>query len=219
MSAPFAGWVLAHAAAAEGLPPARAGDRPLLQLGVGKTAAAVELYAALTLLERSGRAAQGVLLYGVAGAFPDRHRAVPAPVAPGGVAVVASDRFGDEGVEAPDGFHDLARLGLGDIGPFVAHPRCAGAAAARLGAPLVDGVTVSCCSGTEAGSQRLHRRSGADVETMEGAAVALVCRRLELPLLHVRAISNWTGDRDRGGWDLGRAVAAVHTAVCELLSG
>ena len=32
----------------------------------------------------------------------------------------------------------------------------------------------------------------ADVETMEGAAVAFVCRRFERPLLHVRAISNWT---------------------------
>jgi futalosine hydrolase len=52
---------------------------------------------------------------------------------------------------------------------------------------------------------------------MEGAAVAYVCRKLEVPLLHVRAISNWTGDRDRGAWNLGAAVDAVQRAVRRLM--
>ena len=54
---------------------------------------------------------------------------------------------------------------------------------------------------------------------MEGAAVAYVCRQFELPLLHVRAISNWTGDRDRGDWNLGAAVGAVQQAVRRLARG
>ena len=64
----------------------------------------------------------------------------------------------------------------------------------------------------------MRRRSTADIETMEGAAVAYVCRQLELPLLHVRAITNWTGDRDRGEWNVGTAVEALKRAVKQLLA-
>src|SRR5690606_3130305 len=107
---------------------------------------------------------------------------------------------------------------LGDCGPFAADPRLARAAAERLAVPLVRGVTVSSCSGTEAASERIHRRSSADIETMEGAAVAFVCRHYEVPLLHVRAISNWTGDRDRGEWSLGAAVCVAQAAVRSLMN-
>ncbi|HEX5052795.1 MAG TPA: futalosine hydrolase [Planctomycetota bacterium] len=196
-------------------------------LGVGKTAAAMRLPTVL----RSVPTARAVLLFGVAGAFPDRHRTTPAPARLGQVCVVASDRFGDEGVETPTGFQAIeqgaARLYANEAGDrilggpaaFPANPRMAQQASAMLRVPLVRGVTVSTCSGTEATSQRMSQRSGADIETMEGAAVAYVCRQLEVPLLHVRAISNWTGDRDRGEWNLGAAVDAVGQAVRRLVQG
>lgn len=187
----------------------------VVTLGTGKTAAAMRL----TGLLRGTPEARAVLLFGVAGAFPDRHRTSPAPVRRGGVCVVGSDRFGDEGVETPGGFQDLTTLRIGDSGPFPGNPRMAQQAAARLAVPIVRGVTVSSCSGTEATSQRMSRRCAADIETMEGAAVAYVCRQFELPLLHVRAISNWTGDRDRGDWNLGIAVDAVQQAVRRLARG
>lgn len=184
-------------------------------LGVGKVAGAVALSGWLRQLPHT----RAVLLFGVAGAYPDRHRPTPAPVRRGGLCVVASDRFGDEGVDTPDGFRDLASLKLGDCGPFPANPRMAQAAAEKLGVPLVRGVTVSTCSGTEAASERLSARCGADVETMEGAAVAWVCRQFEVPMLHLRAISNWTGDRARGEWDLPGAVEVVQRAVRALWQG
>jgi len=117
----------------------------------------------------------------------------------------------------PDGFLDLGAMQLGDCGPFTADPRMARDALERLAAPLVHGVTVSSCSGTDAASEIMRHRSGADIETMEGAAVAFVCRQLEIPMLHLRAISNWTGDRDRGEWNLGAAVDVVQTAVRGLM--
>lgn len=184
-------------------------------LGVGKVAAAVGLSTWL----RQMPDVRAVLLFGVAGAFPLRHRSATPPVARGGLCIVGSDRYGDEGVETPAGFQDLNTLKLGDCGPFPANPRMAQAAAEVLGAPIVRGVTVSSCSGTESSSQRMVQRCNADIETMEGAAVAWVCRQAELPLLHVRAISNWTGDRDRGEWDLGAAVQVVQTAVRKLWNG
>ena len=182
--------------------------------GVGKTAAALSLYGHL----RGHPAVRAVLLFGFAGAYPDRHRNTRIPVRVGEVCIVGSDRFGDEGVETPAGFVDIEQV-LGSThlsahgktfpGPstFPSNPRMAQEAAELLGVPIVHGVTVSTCSGTEATSERMRRRTGADIETMEGAAVAYVCRQLELPLLHVRAISNWTGDRDRGEWEVGAAAA------------
>lgn len=210
---PVAEFVLVHAAPVEG---AGLQLNHALRLGVGKVAAVAQLYSYLPMLEQQ-RAVRAVLLFGVAGAYPQRHRAQTPPLAIGEVCVVGSDRLGDEGVETPAGFKSLNDLGLGDAGPFPANPRMAAEAAERLGARIVRGVTVSTCSATDASSQRLASRCGSDVETMEGAAVAYVCRQRELPLLHVRAISNWTGDRDRGEWSLGLAVDAVQRAVRRLI--
>ena len=209
MSALLAGVLPVYAAPAEGSALAALGA---VRLGVGKVALAV------ALAERIAAARPaGVLLFGVAGAYPARHRP-GASLAVGDLCLVGADRLADEGVAAPDGFRDLAQLGLGEVGPFAADRERTAAAARALGAPVVDGATVSTCSGTDAQSALLAARSGAAVETMEGAAAAWVCARAGVPFVQLRAISNLTGDRSRGGWDLERAVTAVQAAVRRLLA-
>ena len=52
---------------------------------------------------------------------------------------------------------------------------------------------------------------------MEGAAVAAVCKRFEVPLAQLRAVSNRTGDRERGLWDLDRAVANLGAGISKLV--
>lgn len=206
----FEGFVVACAAPAEAV---GLDGIEVCEIGVGKTAAAIGLMSAL----RAGDA-QGVLLFGVAGAFPARHKTTTASLEPGDLCLVGEDALGDEGVLTPAGFQNLAELGLGDVGPFTLAAGLAREAAAHLGTEVVRAVTVSTCSGTESASLAMARQSGASIETMEGAAVALVCRELELPLVHLRAISNWTGDRERGAWDLGLAVRRVQRGVRSLLS-
>jgi futalosine hydrolase len=202
------GFLPVHAAAVEGAALEGLGVRAL---GVGKTAAAVALAELL-----AARRPAGVLLFGVCGAYPARHRPA-ASLAVGELCFVDPDAFADEGAATPGGFRDLAALGLGEVGPWSAAPVTA-ALARRLGAPVVRGATVSTCSGTEALSAAHAERSGAHVETMEGAAAALVCARAEVPFVQLRAVSNWTGDRTRGGWDLPAALAALHAAVRRLLA-
>ncbi len=215
---PIDEFVLVHASPLE-----RLHGKDLHEIGVGKVAATMGLYALLVTLE-ARQTVRGVLLLGVAGAYPDRVRSSPAPVRRGGVCIVGSDQLADEGVLLPDAFVDFGQPVFGhaqrlvDTGPFPANPRIAADAAARLGVPIVRGATVSTCSGADAVARALHARTHADVETMEGAAVAAVCRRRELPLLHLRAISNWTGDRDRGEWNLGAAVDALAAAVGQLFA-
>lgn len=199
--------LLAHAAPVEarGL-----GDLPgasIVALGVGKAASAAAMTRAL--LERPPA---WVLLFGVCGVYPAAHgNATELPV--GALCLVGEDLLADEGVAAEDGFLSLASLGLGAVGPFPADPTRTSAAARVLAAPVVRGATVSTCSGTDAASQALARRSAAQVETMEGAAVAMVCAHHGVPLVQLRCVSNRTGDRARGGWDLHGAVATLQSAV------
>ncbi len=196
---------------------------PTFELGVGKVAATAGLYSLLVGLEPR-QPVRAVLLCGIAGACPERHRSTRAPVRPGSVCVVGSDELADEGVATPGGFLGAGAPVFGngqrltDTGPFPANPRIAQDAAQRLGVPIVRGATVSTCSGVDALSRSVHERCGADVETMEGAAVAYVCRMREVPLLHVRAISNWTGDRPRGEWNLGAAVEVMQMALARLFA-
>jgi futalosine hydrolase len=214
---PIEEFVVVHPSPLESLEPRRRS----FEIGVGKVAATMGLYSLLVGLE-AAQPVRAVLLCGIAGAFPERLRASPLPVRLGGVCVVGSDMLADEGVATADGFLDLGGPIAGhgqrllDTGPFPANPRMASDAAARLGIGIVRGATVSTCSGTDDVARVLHRRSHADIESMEGAAIAAVCRRREVPLLHLRAISNWTGDRNRGEWNVGAAVDALREAMQRL---
>lgn len=179
----------------------------MLQTGVGKAAAA----AALAQRLATDRIA-AVVAFGVAGSYPGPH----APLL-GELVIVDRETFGDEGVETPEGFATLGDLGLGDDAAIEADVALVRRASAVLGVRAVSGATVSTCSGTDARARALAQRTGALVETMEGAAIALACRRFDVPWVQLRAISNRTGDRDRGGWDLPRATQAVQAAVRTLL--
>jgi len=176
-----------------------------LHLGVGKAAAASTLTAAL-----GTRSVTLVVAFGVCGA----HRGAQLGI--GSTCVVAQESFVDEGVEHPGGFLDLAALGLGDATPIPADPAGVRAAADLLDAAVVAGGTVSTCSGTDALARARAARCPAVIETMEGAAIALVCARMGVPWVGVRTVSNFTGDRDRAQWDLPRALAELGVACTRL---
>lgn len=176
-------------------------------LGVGKAAAA--MCATELLLKRRPA---WLLLVGVCGAYP------PTPGRPGlavgDLCLVGEDRLADEGVGLAGGeLLGIASLGLGDEGPFQADPARTQAIAARLGSPIVAGATVSTCSGCDELSRAIAARSGARVETMEGAAVLQVCQHLGVPAVQLRCVSNLSGERTAAGWDLAGAVERLHAAV------
>ncbi len=172
-------------------------------VGVGKVASA--MHTTQLLLTRRP---PWLLLIGVCGAYPASGLEV------GALCLVSDEVLADEGVALADGgFTDLATMGLGAQGPFHADPARTRALATVLGAPVVRGATVSTCSGTDELARTLARRSGAMIETMEGAAVFQVCAHLGVPVVQLRCVSNRTGDRSRGGWDLRGAVERLHAGV------
>ena len=202
------GFVPVYASAVEG---AALADLGAVAIGVGKVAAA----AAMTELLLGAQPA-GVLLFGIAGAYPERH-CPGATLKIGDLCLVGSDCLGDEGVVTPEGFSGIEAILSQPTSRFPTAELSVGLAE-RLGVPLVDAVTVSTCSGTEVSSQEMCRRSGARVETMEGAAVAFACARYGVPMAHIRTISNFTGDRDRSDWSLSSAVDALQAVVRQLLT-
>jgi len=161
-----------------------------------------------------------ILCVGIAGAYPDSGLAI------GDVVLGDGDVYGDVGFELPDppGFRHIAESDFGaeyaDPLPTVIPewlPRLAPAGAAyAVRAAGSRGCTVNACAGTEATGRWRERNLGVAFETMEGAAVAQVGRRLGVPVAQVRAISNVAARRDMRPENIRLALANLrhYLAAC-----
>jgi len=197
----------------------------LAHSGIGKAAAAAT---AVTLLCNSRP--EALWLFGCGGAYLGSKLNV------GDLALASAEIFGDEGVTTDKGFADFATMKLpmrqaSDSGPFFnvwpvnqelhdwAQTELTGHAAAT-GKALGSGafVTVSTCTGTEAQAMAIEKRTQGICENMEGAAVALACQQLAVPLLEVRGISNLVEARDTSRWDLAAGMTAAQNAIMALLN-
>lgn len=197
-------------------------DICLAHSGIGKAAAAA---AAITLL--GSCRPQALWLFGCGGAYPGSGLEI------GDLALAEAEIFGDEGVATGQGFRDLAAMRLPmrpDSGVLYnrwpvdralhawARPlfeEQAQSTATRLASgPFV---TVSTCTGTSAAAEAMARRTGGICENMEGAAVALACQQLAVPLLEVRGIANRVEDYEPRNWNLAAGMTAAENAVLALL--
>jgi futalosine hydrolase len=66
-------------------------------------------------------------------------------------------------------------------------------------------ITVSTLTSSFDQAGRIHAALSPVMEAMEGAASAHITALYKIPFIEVRAASNFTGERDRSKWDLGRA--------------
>jgi futalosine hydrolase len=175
--------------------------------GVGVPMTLVRL---LPLIERFRPA--WIAVTGIAGAYAGSGLNI------GEIVAGETEVFADLGMETPDeesgGFVPLADFPFADEAHRAPLPLCvpAWAAAVRRGG----GATVNRCAGTDATGEFRRARFGADFETMEGAAVALAARAPGIPVLEIRAISNFAARRDmrpenvRAALDALRAFWAAH---------
>ncbi|WP_027175677.1 futalosine hydrolase [Desulfovibrio aminophilus] len=163
---------------------------------------------------------EGVANLGVAGAFD--LRALPL----GTVCVVRQEIWPEYGLLGPHGV-DPRALGfaLGEADGTTVwdrldlHPR---QAAARLDLglsglwPEAVSLTVSGVTGTPERAVELERSFRADVENMEGFALAYGCARVGVPFVEVRAVSNRVGSRPPVDWDLDLALSRLGAACAAL---
>ena len=189
--------------------------------GVGKISSALETERALTEWQPDR-----VVQIGCAGAFP------ASGLEPGDVGLASEEVLADEGVETPEGFLELDVLELpaarrGDAALYNRVPvslpapsvleelRRRTSASFRLATGRF--ITVSAGSGSEDRVRELESRWQPLLESMEGAAVALVCWERETPFHEIRGVSNRVGPRDRASWDVDTALRNAALTAMELL--
>jgi futalosine hydrolase len=176
--------------------------------GIGKVNTAA---GAAALLERFEP--EILINTGCAGAYGSSGMAV------GDLAIATLERFGDEGVLTPDGWHGMELIGLPVMERhgerfFNSFPLTrwgldkATHVAAEAGVSLRSGpfVTVSTASGTTSRGDELALRFNGICESMEGAAVAQVALLYGVDCLELRGISNRVEDRNLSRWDITLAV-------------
>lgn len=173
----------------------------VMRIGVGPVNAAI---AVTRRFARETPAA--VVLCGIGGAYPGSGLRV------GDVACASMESYGDLGAATPTGFLDMKALGFPVInGPTPIYNDL------EMQIFPVDTrrkfITVSTCTGTNAGASAIEARTGGGVENMEGAAVAHVAHLYGVQVGEVRGISNMVTDRDTSAWRIKDAAIAAQEAV------
>lgn len=174
--------------------------------GVGRTNAAAATTEAII---RGHGAIDAVISAGVAGSLPESNLNI------GDCLVASSCVYAEEGLISPSGFADMSGLGF-PLGDFVGNTvpvderLLESLSEAFIIGPIA---TVATCSGTHAAAREIARRTGALAEAMEGAAVVHAARRLKVPAIELRAISNTTGDRAAQQWNLTLGLESLGKAI------
>lgn len=210
--------ILIIAATETELEPARellaenAGGIRIASTGAGKVSAAL---ATLELLQE--KRPDWIIQLGCAGAYPSSGLSI------GDAAMADLEIFADEGVEAPDGFLTMEDLALPQAtrnedrvyNRVPVHGPCETVLdkirSAIGGDPRIETgrfCTVSSGSGTDAAAARIEEAWNPLVESMEGAAAALVAWKYGVRFSEIRGVSNLTGNRKREEWEI--------PAACEI---
>ncbi|MCA9289515.1 MAG: futalosine hydrolase [Phycisphaerales bacterium] len=171
--------------------------------GVGRTNAAATT---TEIIVRRGDVT-GVISAGIAGALPGGGLSI------GDLVLASASVYVEEGMATPDGFTDMRGLGF-PLGDFEGNVVPADATMSTwFGADVARGIiaTVATCSGTDEAAAAVVHRTRAIAEAMEGAAVVHAARRLGVPAIEIRAISNTTGHRTRQRWDIPAALRTLGT--------
>ena len=173
--------------------------------GISRTNAAAATAEALAEARAAGAPFAAVISTGIAGALPGSNLAI------GTVIVANACIYAEEGIALPEGQGDMRVLGfpLGDFEGNRVPVDGALLVAFRALGPACEIATVATCSGTDAAALSVRTRTGAMAEAMEGAAVVHAARRVGVPAIEIRSISNTTGDRATQRWDIAAAFAAL----------
>jgi futalosine hydrolase len=155
-----------------------------------------------------------VIQAGVAGALNEE-------LSLGQVVVVGTETIGDEGVAENGAFRSLFELKLANA----AHPPFKEGKLvndhlkkfAPAGLPVVSGVSVNQISTDGEQIDYYRKQLGADIETMEGAALHYVAGMEGIPFLQLRGLSNYISERDKTKWMLKEAVDSVNRETQNLL--
>ncbi|WP_353129578.1 futalosine hydrolase [Parapedobacter pyrenivorans] len=172
-----------------GLSPQQRQGIDTLVTGVGMVATA------LAIGQRLASTRYDLLLnVGIAGSFDKS-------IALGEVVCVVQDTFSELGVEDGDQFVNSELLGLAQC-TFISDQRHT----MLLSLRKCSGITVNTVHGNEDTINEVVNRLNPDTESMEGAAVFYAGHHFGIPVIQVRAISNYVERRNKANWQLPLAI-------------
>lgn len=132
----------------------------------------------------------------------------------GEVVNVTTETFGDLGAENDKEFLSLDELNLGSSKVIPAiRPQLNGIAELRK----VSAITVNKTHGNERSIETVRNKFGADIESMEGAAVEAICTNENIACLQLRSISNYIEKRDKNKWQIPLAVKNLNDFIISLI--
>jgi futalosine hydrolase len=140
------------------------------------------------------------------------------PLQPGEVVQVVRDTFVDVGIDHGGIFRWIFHENLWnpDEKPFrngwmeVPEEK-------ELKLDSVNGITVDLVTAGLERKARLAERFNPQIESMEGAAVFYVCKMEDIPVVQIRAISNYVGIRDRLSWKTEEAIDALTKVLSKVI--
>jgi futalosine hydrolase len=145
---------------------------------------------------------KSVINIGIAGAY-NRNLKI------GQVVVVKQDTFADLGIDDNGSFKTLDEMGLSkQINSWNLKEEFI-----KLSYKKVNSITVNTASGSNEIINILKKTFNPDIETMEGAAVYFVCNEMNIPVIQIRAISNYIEPRNKSNWDIKKAIKSLEEFI------
>lgn len=156
-----------------------------------------------------------VLNAGICGSFKEE-----LPV--GSLVTIIKETWGDTGAEDKDDFLDIFDLGLvkRDTPPYSGiHLKNPGHPYVSWFShyPQVHGLTVSKVHGESKSISKCMVKYNPDVESMEGAAVFLICLSYSVNFQCLRSISNFVVPRDRESWKTALAIKNLNEELKKIV--
>jgi futalosine hydrolase len=65
---------------------------------------------------------------------------------------------------------------------------------------------------------QLDNLATADIENMEGAGIFLLAKKLNLPILEIRSISNYVRERDKSNWNINLATDNLSIEILKIIN-
>lgn len=137
----------------------------------------------------------------------------------GVVVQVISDCFADIGVIEQGTFKDFFTMGLLNKADFpFSNGKLVLQKHIEQDIQQVNAVTVNTISSTPNQIEVLKNTYNPEIETMEGAAVHYVALQERIPCIHLRAVSNMVGERDKSKWEISKSLNNLHKTIHSLIS-
>ncbi len=133
----------------------------------------------------------------------------------GEVVMVQHELFAELGAEDDVAFIKFSEMNL--PGPYNFKKAKVLRGAYYTSLKKVKAATVNKVHGNEENISAFIKLHSTEIESMEGASVAMVCEAEQIPYVQIRSISNYVTKRNREAWDIPNAIKNLNDGLRKLI--